>query len=218
MSATESQRGRLTRRSIAIKAAELIGADGLEVFSLRALAKALGVDPAAIYRHYENLDDVLREVADLALRPVTQKFNTTDDPREDVRRLLLRLRQVLLTSGVARLNVAGPSRHENELRITEVMLNSFQQLGLSAKDSVMAYHVLIEYTVGSAALDAPLAHSSSERLDTYKRWRTDYKGVDAHQYPAIAAHASRLYPSSDRVFITGLDALLAQLLGAAGTS
>ena len=212
MPAIESQRGRLSRKSIAIKAADLIGNDGLESFSLRSLAKSLGVDPAAIYRHYENLDDVLREVADLALNPVTQKFHTSHNPRDDVRRLLIRLRHVLLTSGVARLNVAGPSRHENELRITEVMLGSFKQLGLSTKDAVMAYHVLIEYTVGSASLDAPLASSSTERQDTYKRWRTDYKTVDAEQYPAIAAHASRLYPSSERVFTTGLDALLDQLL------
>jgi AcrR family transcriptional regulator len=208
----ESQRGRLSRRSIAIKAADLVGRDGLASFSLRAVAKELGVDPAAIYRHYDNLDDLLREVADVALTPVTQKFSTTDDSRDDVRRLLTRLRHVLLTSGVARLNVAGPSRHENELRITEVMLASFQQLGLSAKDAVMAYHVLIEYTVGSASLDAPLAGSSTQRMDTYKRWRTDYKSVDARTYPAIAAHASRLYPSSDKVFATGLDALLTQLL------
>jgi AcrR family transcriptional regulator len=212
MPAIESQRGRLNRKSIAIKAADLIGTEGLASFSLRSLAKSLGVDPASIYRHYENLDDLLREVADLALTPVTQKFNTTDDPRDDVRRLLTRLRHVLLTSGVARLNAAGPSRHENELRITEVMLGSFKKLGLPTKDAVMAYHVLIEYTVGSASLDAPLASSSAERHDTYKRWRTDYKSVDAAEYPAIAAHASRLYPSSDKVFTTGLDALLAQLL------
>lgn len=212
MTAIESQRGRLSRQSIAQSAADIIGSDGLSAFSLRSLAKSLGVDPAAIYRHYENLDDLLRDVADLALAPVTQKLVTSDDPKDDVRRLLLRLRHVLLTSGVARLNIAGPSRHANELRITEVMLDSFAKLGLSTKDAVMAYHVLIEFTVGSASLDAPLASSPADRLDTYKRWRTDYKTVDADTYPAIAAHASRLYPSSERVFATGLDALLTQLL------
>lgn len=212
MTAIESQRGRLSRQSIAQSAADIIGTEGLAAFSLRSLAKSLGVDPAAIYRHYANLDDLLRDVADLALAPVTQKFVTSDDPRDDVRRLLMRLRQVLLSSGVARLNVSGPSRHEHELRITEVMLDSFSKLGLSTKDAVMTYHVLIEFTVGSASLDAPLASSPVDRLDTYKRWRTDYKGLDAEAYPAIAAHASRLYPSSERVFTTGLEALLSQLL------
>ena len=208
MTAIESQRGRLSRQSIARSAADIIGSDGLGAFSLRSLAKTLGVDPAAIYRHYENLDDLLRDVADLALAPVTEKFVTSADPLDDVRRL----RHVLLSSGVARLNVSGPSRHSNELQITEVMLTSFAKLGLSSKDAVMAYHVLIEFTVGSASLDAPLASSPADRRDTYKRWRTDYKTVDAKTYPAIAAHASRLYPSSERVFATGLDALLNQLL------
>ena len=92
------------------------------------------------------------------------------------------------------------------------MLTSFAKLGLSSKDAVMAYHVLIEFTVGSASLDAPLASSPADRRDTYKRWRTDYKTVDAETYPAIAAHASLLYPSSEKVFATGLEALLNQLL------
>jgi AcrR family transcriptional regulator len=212
VTAIESQRGRLSRQSIAQSAADIIGSDGLAAFSLRSVAKSLGVDPAAIYRHYENVDDLLRDVADLALAPVTEKFVTSADPRDDVRRLLLRLRNVLLSSGVARLNVSGPSRHSNELRITEVMLTSFAKLGLSSKDAVMAYHVLIEFTVGSASLDAPLASSPADRRDTYKRWRTDYRTVDAETYPAIAAHASLLYPSSEKVFATGLEALLNQLL------
>lgn len=191
----------------------MISSDGLEGFSLRGLAKSLGVDPAAIYRHVDDVDDLLREVADLALEPVIRRFATTDDPRDDVRRLLTRLRSLLLSSGVARLSAAGPTRLTNELQITEIMLESFARCGLTGAQAVRAYHVLIEYAVGSAALDAPLAASGSERAATYRRWRADYSAVDPEQYPAIRAHARQLYPSSDVVFRTGLDALIAQLLG-----
>lgn len=190
----------------------MMAESGADAFSLRALAKRLGVDPAAIYRHYEDLDDLLREVGDRALAPATQRFQTSDDPVGDIRRLLLRLRNVQLASGVARLTSAGPTRYANELRITEVILDSCARLGLDEKRAVLVYHVLIEYTIGSATLDAPLAESREKRAQAYKRWRADYATVDRDAYPAIRAHARYLYPSAERVFETGLDALLAQLL------
>lgn len=184
----------------------------MENFSLRSVAKALGVDPSALYRHYEDLDDLLRDVGDKSLLPVTTRFVPSEDPADDVRRLLIRLRKVLLSSGVARITAAGPTRREGEVRITEAMLEAMERAGLDTDDAVMAYHVLIEYTVGSAALDAPLAASKADRGATYKRWREDYTKLDRAEYPAIRKHAASLYPSSDRVFETGLDAMLAELM------
>lgn len=192
---------------------EMIATEGLERFSLRALAKRLGVDPSALYRHYADLDDLLREVGDLSLAPVTKRIPVSDDPRADVRRLLIKLRQTLLASGVAMLTAAGPTRHNNELAITEFLLEAFDRIGLVPRDAVVAYHAFIEYTVGSAALDAPLAGSKDDRAKVYKRWRDDYLALDAEQYPAIRKHASLLYPSNDRIFEIGLDALIERLLG-----
>lgn len=208
MVAKTSQRGRLSRDVICDQAAELISQNGFEQFSLRMLAKALGVDPSAIYRHYEDIDDLLRDVGDKSLYPVTARFAASEDPVEDIRKLLLRLRKVLLSSGVARITAAGPTRREGELRITESILEACERAGLDQAQSVMAYHVLIEYTVGSAALDAPLAASKNDRNETYKRWRSDYEKLDRAEYPAIRSHVSSMYPSSERVFEVGLDALL----------
>lgn len=211
MPAKKSQRGRLSRDVIRDQAAELIAEDGIDKFSLRSVAKALGVDASALYRHYEDLDDLLRDVGDKSLYPVTARFVASDDPVEDVRKLLLRLRKVLLTSGVARITATGPTRREGELRITEAMLEAGERAGLSQSDAVMAYHVLIEYTVGSAAIDAPLSASKTDRAETYKRWRSDYEKLDRAEYPSIKSHVSALYPPSDKVFETGLDALLSSL-------
>ena len=193
------------------QAAELIAENGFDKFSLRAVAKALGVDAAAIYRHYEDIDDLLRDVGDKSLYPVTARFVASDDPVEDIRKLLLRLRKVLLTSGVARITASGPTRREGELRITESMLEACERAGLDQTDAVMAYHVLIEYTVGSAALDAPLAARKTDRTETYKRWRSDYEKLDRAEYPAIRSHVNVMYPSSEKVFEVGLDALLESL-------
>lgn len=207
-------RPRLSRERIAAEASAMLAESGLEAFSLRGLAKRLGVDPAAIYRHYADLEELLRAVGDRGLAPVTARFATSDDPVADARRLLVRLRKALLSSGVAaQFTISGPTRLEHEARITETLLAACQRAGLDVDGAVIAYHVLIEYTVGSAALDGPLSSQRSVRQETYRRWRADYLALDPAEYPVIHAHARRLYPSSDAVFEAGLDALLAQLLG-----
>lgn len=192
----------------------MITEDGLSSFSLRAVAKKLGVDPAALYRYYDDLEDLLMQVGDLALAPVPKGFVPTDDPRDDVLRLLTRLRKVMLGSGAAQLTAAGPTRHANELHITEIMLEAFNRLGMEPAEAAMAYHVLIEYVVGSAVLDAPLAAQKTVRAETYKKWRADYAYLDKETYPVSRAHAKYLYPGSDKVFLTGLEALVDALLPA----
>ena len=106
----------------------------------------------------------------------------------------------------------GPTRHANELRITEILLDAALRAGLEREHAVLAYHVLIEYTVGSAGLDSRLAASPTLRRETYRRWRSDYQALPSSEYPAITELASALYPSSERVFQAGLDALIAQLM------
>lgn len=204
---------RLNREVICRAALELLAETDAETFSMRALGDRLGVDPTAVYRHYADKDELLREVGDRSLAPATKGFASTDDPRDDIRRMCLGLRKALLRNPVAlSITSSGPTRYPNELRITEVLLDAFQRAGLDRDHAVLAYHVLIEYTVGSAALDAPLSVSTQERRATYKRWRSDYAKLPQDEYPAIRAFASALYPSSDSVFQTGLDALIAQLV------
>lgn len=206
-------RPRLNREVICQAALELLAETDADSFSMRALAERLGVDPAAFYRHYADKDELLREVGDRSLNAATKGFTTTDDPADDIRRMCLGLRKALLRNPVAlRITSTGPTRYPNELRITEVMLDAFERAQMDRDDAVMAYHVFIEFTVGSAALDAPLSLSTQERRETYKRWRSDYAKLPVSEYPAIRRHSSALYPSSDRVFETGLTALIAQIM------
>lgn len=54
---------RLTRGAVLARAAELLERDGARAFSLRALARDLGVRPTALYNHVRDLDDLLDGVA-----------------------------------------------------------------------------------------------------------------------------------------------------------
>jgi hypothetical protein len=125
------------------------------------------------------------------------------------------IRKALLKNQVGLvITSAGPTRNANELRITEVMLDAFLRAGMTPDAAARAYHVLIEYTVGSAALDAPLSRSARERKATYDTWKRDYRSLPADEYPAIHELVGHLYPSSDDVFAIGVNALIAQLMPA----
>lgn len=213
MAKQEGVRTRLNRDVICRAAQELLVAGDADSFSLRALGDHLGVDPTAFYRHFSDKEDLLREVGDRALAPATKGFISTENPADDIRRLCLALRRALLKNQVAlSITSQGPTRHVNELRITEILLDALIRAGLDDKHAVLAYHVFIEFTVGSAALDAPLAANAADRRATYQRWRADYRELPAAEYPAISALGPKLYPSSDDVFAIGLDALLAKIV------
>ena len=55
------------RKRISQAAQELFLEQGLEGVSMRKVAKMAGVSAPAIYRHYENKDDLLREIIDEGL-------------------------------------------------------------------------------------------------------------------------------------------------------
>ncbi len=203
---------RLSRDRICDAALSMLTKDPAQSIGLRELGEYLGVDPTAIYRHFSDKDDLLREVGDRALAPAIRGLVPTEDPLADLTQLCLALRKTLLRNPVAlNLTSIGPTRHENELRITEVMLDALLRAGLDEHAAVVAYHVLIEYTLGSALLDAPLAAQGSGRARTYRQWRADYSALDSDEYPASVRVARQLYPPSDQVFLIGLRTLITGL-------
>ncbi|MCH7780185.1 MAG: TetR/AcrR family transcriptional regulator [Acidobacteria bacterium] len=57
-----------SRKRISQATQELFLKEGLEGVSMRKVAKIAGVSAAAIYRHYENKEDLLREIIDEGLQ------------------------------------------------------------------------------------------------------------------------------------------------------
>ncbi|MSO27546.1 MAG: TetR/AcrR family transcriptional regulator [Candidatus Nanopelagicales bacterium] len=209
----EEKRIRLNREVICCAAAELLAQTDAATFSLRALGDRLGVDATAFYRHFADKDDLLRELGDRSLAPATRGFQPTDDARDDIRRMCLGLRRTLLRDQVGlSITSLGPTRRANELKITEILLDALMRAGLATDRAAMVYHVFIEYTVGSAALDAPLAAKGARRGATYRQWRADYQNLAPSDYPAINSAFRSLYPSSDQVFEEGLEALIGSLV------
>ncbi len=201
----------LTRGSIIAAAATLVRDHGVAALSARRLGDALGCDPTALYRHFATMADLEREVGDRFLRAVDVRTHDGDDWRATVRRICVKLRQVQLRQPrLAALVSAAPTRLANEMRITEALLRELQRGGFSGDQAATAYHALIELSVGSAAIDAPLASQAAGiRRRTYIDWRREYAELSPTESPASVSVAEHLYlGSADSRFEAALDLLL----------
>lgn len=78
----------LTRRRVIEAAADLLGREGREAVTTRAVAAAAGVQPPAIYRHFADMDELLDAVAEYGYTKFLEAKRaepTPSDPIEDLR-------------------------------------------------------------------------------------------------------------------------------------
>jgi AcrR family transcriptional regulator len=89
-------RAGLTRAGIAAAAAKLIESAGMDEFSVRKLAKAMGVGPTSIHAHFKGgIRAISSAVAAQALAGTTRPFKPKEEPAEYLRELLLKVLQSL---------------------------------------------------------------------------------------------------------------------------
>jgi AcrR family transcriptional regulator len=202
---------RLSRERIVAAVVELLESGGVDAVSTRAVGQALHVHPTALYRHFKDMDEVVREAADQILEGLAEEAERSRgrDPLDVLLELCVRLRAALLSHPGAASGVAtGPSRMPHERALTERMLELLGRTGLSDEDVVLAYHALIEYSVGSAAIDAPGRGTEPDEDSRHRAWRADYLTASPEEFPVTVRLAALLYPDQDTQFRYGLQALI----------
>lgn len=220
-SAVNGRSPRLTRERIVEAVVELLEAGGVDAVTTRTVGDALGVHPTALYRHFRDMDELIREAADHILEGLVEPTSAAEehDPFEAVLGLCLRLRNTLMSHPGAASGVAsGPSRMPHERVFTERVLELLSQAGLPDEDVVMAYHALIEFTVGSSAIDAPGLAAEPDEEARHRAWRADYLAAPPEDFPVTVRVAPQLYPTQDSQFQYGLRALVEGLRRVATSS
>jgi AcrR family transcriptional regulator len=212
---------RLTRAKIVAVVTDLLEHGGVDAVSTRTIGEALDVHPTALYRHFRDMDELLREAADGILAGVADEAggpgkageDGPDEALEAVTALCLRLRAVLMSHpGAAQVMASGPARMPNERVFTEKMLGLLSEAGLPDSEVTLAYHALIEYVVGSAAIDTAGSSDSAEDVEARHRlWRAAYFAAPPADFPHTTRLAPLLYPSLDEQFGFGINVLIAGL-------
>lgn len=127
----------------------MIERDGLEGFSMRSLAKGLGVWPTTLYNHFENKDAVLDEVADRFLGSVPLP-SSTDVPWED---WLEDFATAVHATWVAHPRLLAvvmtrPGRGESIAVILDRFLGVLRAAGFPAEEAHSAWHAIQNHLFG----------------------------------------------------------------------
>jgi len=209
----------LSRDRIVEAVVELLEEGNASGITTRTVGDALGVHHTALYRHFRDMDELLRVAADQILRDVVTE--TADlaaassglEALDEVTNLCRRLRATLMSHpGAAQVMASRPSRSHNERRFTERMLALLMSAGFDEEQTALAYHALVEFVVGSAAIDSRTDGSSAADVEReHEEWRKSYAHSSPDEFPTTASLASWLYPSQEVQFKFGLDLLVASL-------
>ena len=218
----QGQHGRLTRDKIVVAVTELLEHSGVDGVTTRTIGEALDVHPTALYRHFRDMDELLREAADGILAGAADVPAVVDekDTLTGAAALCREIRTVLMDHpGAATVMSKGPSRMANERAVTERLLGLLSDAGLDDDQVAPAYHALVEFTVGSAAIDTLEAEGAPEDVEArHRAWRADYLVASPEEFPHTTRFAALLYPSLDEQFEYGLALMVAGLREKAGSA
>lgn len=186
----------LTREQIVSVALVLLGKKGLDAFSVRDLAKSLGVYPAAVYWHFSNRSEIYAEVVRHALRDMTPP-PVNRDWKAWLRALFIRYRKAVHAHpilapllGAKMVSNAGVSPE-----FIERILGVLADAGFDETNIVEAFNVVIAAKVGFVTLE--LAPAPEDVPDWEETMKTRINTVNVAEFPLVARYLPKL---SNRAF------------------
>ena len=141
------------------RARTIAAAEGVESLTMRRLAQALGVAPNALYSHFEDKTALLDALLDAVLADV--EIPVIDNRgaafwHRGLLDLMRASRRVLLAHpDLVPLFLSRPTRGPNAVRLGELTLDLLARGGVRGPAAVDALRILLIYTFGFAAQEAP---------------------------------------------------------------
>lgn len=152
---------RLSRAKIVEAALELADAQGSESLSMRALARNLGVDPMAVYRHFANKAELLGAMCDATVEQLTP-LDPAGDWEPQLRRLLTELRGALVARPslvpVMLTAPATPAATEAARQAIALLVSA----GLAEEEAAAAFGAVFAYAMGAIATEIAVPPTTSD--------------------------------------------------------
>jgi len=202
------QRAGLSRELVLAAARRIADAEGVERLTMRRLAGEVGVLPNALYSYFPHKEALLDALVDDLLGDIDAGDPTAGDWRDGLVRVMDSSRRLLLAHPqLVSVFLARPGLGPNAARLGEVTFGLLRRGGLEGERAVEAFRVLLIYSLGFAAFQAPrLRLDSPTRTQQVEATFADLPEGSFPEMRRLAGHLAA--PTTDRHFNTGLRWLL----------
>lgn len=177
----------LSRDRIVATALTLIDEQGLEAFSLRAVAKELGVYPTALYWHVPSRNELVVEIITDVLAGIVPPPELAWE--DWLRAFLQNFRAAILRHpNVAPLiGVQLVSNASVDLAMVEQVLDKLNEARFEGKRLVATYNAVLGTVVGYITQEFAMVLTDDTERWT-QRMVQHVSTIDAETYPVLAAH------------------------------
>jgi AcrR family transcriptional regulator len=188
----EPEAAGLSKDAVLSAAMQLIDANGLDAFSMRALAEHLNVYPTAIYWYVPNKNALLAEIVHVALSalapqsPPAQWESFLTDLFHGYRAIVRKHPNIAALMGAQLVSNAGAS-----FKIVDNILEALSAAGFEGDALLTAYDVVIAAKVGFVTMEF-----GNLPDDDAARWadamQDSVRTIDKAAYPYLHKHKARL--------------------------
>jgi AcrR family transcriptional regulator len=202
------QRAGLSRESVLAAARRIADDQGVDHLTMRRLAAELGVMPNALYSHVPDKEALLDALIDDLLAGIDPGDPAEGDWRDGLVRVMDSSRRLLLAHPqLAPVFLARPGLGPNAARLGEITFGLLRRGGVEGEQAVEAFRVLLIYSLGFAAFQAPRLQTDS--VTRTQRVEATFASLPEDRFPELRRLAGPLAaPTTDRHFHTGLRWLL----------
>jgi TetR/AcrR family transcriptional regulator, tetracycline repressor protein len=175
---------------------------------MRRLAGELGVMPNALYTYVPHKEALLDALVDDLLADVDPGDPAEGDWRDGLIRVMDSSRRLLLAHPqLVPVFLARPGLGPNAARLGEITFRLLRRGGLEGERAVEAFRVLLIYSLGFAAFQAPrVPVDNKARME---RAETTFANLPEDRFPQMRELAAPLAaPTTDRHYYKGLHWLL----------
>ncbi len=125
---------------------ELLGAEGIEKFSLRRLADRLGIQAPSLYWYFKSKQDLYQRLANQVSKIILEEFHSEGDWKEQLTGLAVTVRSVLSRYPCSTQLMMMTLPHEPDIiRFTNRMLLCVESTPLEQEQKMQVVTTLVNY-------------------------------------------------------------------------
>lgn len=197
----------LDRQIIVAAALDQLDQHGLDGFSMRRLAAALGVQAPSIYWHYPDKTALFDDMADALLQGIASEPDEAADYATVLRRTAGQLRDALRHRRDGALVYAGTFVvRDNVLRLAETVIGAMTRAGYDSQTASRTIFTMLYYVLGFVIEEQALARHGG--LDA-SEIANGLSVMADDRYPAVRAALPHISdPDHDARFESGLELII----------